>query len=75
MASYEEEFEKRIVQMHLEEGWTTKSLSEEYHVSENKIGYWLKKYREECTNNPEYNLIKKNLRLRKEHEEMKKTTF
>jgi len=49
MASYEEEFKKRIVRMHLEEGRTLKSLSEEYHVSENGIGYWLKKYREECS--------------------------
>ncbi len=42
MASYNEEFKKRIVRMHLEEGRTIKSLSEEYHVSENGIGYWLK---------------------------------
>ena len=75
MASYEEEFKKRIVRMHLEEGRTIKSLSEEYHVSENGIGYWLKKYREECSKNPaakeEYDLMKENLRLRKELEEAK----
>lgn len=35
MASYNEEFKKRIARMHLKEGWTIKSLSEEYHVSEN----------------------------------------
>ena len=39
MASYDEEFKKRIVRMHLEQGRTIKSLSEEYHVSENGIGY------------------------------------
>ena len=76
MASYEEEFKKRIVRMHLEEGRTIKSLSEEYHVSENGIGYRLKKYREECTKDPaakeEYDLMKENLRLRKELEEMRK---
>ena len=76
MASYNEEFKKRIVRMHLEEGRTIKSLSEEYHVSENGIGYWLKKYREECSKNPaakeEYDLMKENLKLRKELEEMKK---
>ncbi len=38
MASYDEEFKKRIVRMHMEEGRTIKSLSEEYHVSENEIG-------------------------------------
>ena len=76
MASYEEEFKKRIVRMHLEEGRTIKSLSKQYHVSENGIGYWLKKYREECTKDPaakeEYDLMKENLRLRKELEEAKK---
>ena len=62
--------------MHLEEGRTIKSLLEEYHVSENGIGYWLKKYRKECSKNPaaqeEYDLMKENLRLRKELEEAKK---
>ena len=76
MASYEEEFKKRIVRMHLEEGRTIKSLSEEYHVSENGIGYRLKKYREECTKDPaakeEYDLMTENLRLRNELEEAKK---
>ena len=75
MASYDEEFKKRIVRMHLEEGRTIKSLSEEYHVSENGIGYWLKKYREECSKDPaakeEYELMKENLKLRKELEEMR----
>ena len=75
MASYNEEFKKRIVCMHLEEGRTIKSLSEEYHVSENGIGYWLKKYREECLKDPaakeEYDLMKENLKLRKELEEMR----
>ena len=67
---------ERLVRMHLEEGRTIKSLSEEYQVSENGIGYWLKKYREECSKNPaaqeEYDLMKENLRLRKELEEAKK---
>lgn len=74
MASYKEEFKKRIVRLHLEEGRTIKSLSEEYHISENGIGYWLKKYREECTKDPaakeEYDLMKENLKLRKELEEI-----
>lgn len=26
-----------------------KSQSEEYHISENGIGYWLKKYCEKCS--------------------------
>ena len=76
MANYDEEFKKRIVRMHPEDGRTIKSLFEEYHVSENGIGYWLKKYREECTKDPaakeEYDLMKENLMLRKELEEAKK---
>ena len=79
MASNDEEFKKRIVRMHLEEGRTIKSLSEEYHVSENGIGYWLKKYREECSKNPaakeEYDLMKENLKLRKEIEETNAKAF
>ena len=57
------------------EGRTIRSLSEKYHVSEKGIGYWLKKYREECSKDPaakeEYDLMKENLKLRKELEEMK----
>ena len=49
MASYDEEFKKRIVRKHMGEGRTIRSLSEKYHVSEKGIGYWLKKYREECS--------------------------
>lgn len=75
MASYDEEFKKRIVREHMGEGRTIRSLSEKYHVSEKGIGYWLKKYREECSKDPaakeEYNLMKENLKLRKELEEMK----
>ena len=38
--------------MHPEDSRTTKSLSEEYHVFENGIGYRQKKYRNECAKNP-----------------------
>ncbi len=75
MASYDEEFKKRIVRKHMGERRTIRSLSEKYHVSEKGIGYWLKKYREECSKDPaakeEYDLMKENLKLRKELEEMK----
>lgn len=73
---YEEEFKKKIVRLHLEEGRTIKSLSEEYGVSKAGISIWVKAYREECeTNhesNEEYDCMKENLRLRKELEEVKK---
>ncbi|SKA78131.1 transposase [Caloramator quimbayensis] len=34
---YEEEFKKKIVRLHLEEGRTLKSLAEEYRVSKAAI--------------------------------------
>ena len=79
MASNDEEFKKRIVRMHLEEGRTIRSLSEEYHVSENGNRYWLKNYREECSKDPaakeEYDLMKETLKLRKEIEETNAKAF
>lgn len=73
---YEEEFKKKIVCIHLKEGRTLKSLSEEYGVSKASITIWVKNYREECQSNhelnEEYDYMKENLRLRKELEEMKK---
>ncbi|KPU46363.1 transposase [Oxobacter pfennigii] len=50
---YEEEFKNKIVRLHLEEGRTLKSLSEEYGVSKSGISIWIKAYREECSTNHE----------------------
>lgn len=76
MGNYNEEFKKKIVRLHLEEGQTLKSLADEYGVSRSAITYWVKQYREECQNNPEakeeYDLMRENLRLKKELEEIKK---
>ncbi|EYE87100.1 transposase IS3 [Fervidicella metallireducens AeB] len=73
---YEEEFKKKIVRLHLEEGRTIKSLAEEYSVSKAAISIWIKAYREECQTNhelkEEYDYMKENLRLRKELEDLKK---
>lgn len=73
---YEEEFKKKIVRLHLEEGRTIKSLSEEYEVSKAGISNWVKSYREECETNheakEEYDYMQENLRLHKELEELKK---
>lgn len=38
---YEEEFKKKIVRLHLEEGRTLRSLSEEYGVSKAGISIWV----------------------------------
>ena len=76
MASYNEETRKKIVRMHLEEGRSLKSLSEEFSVSKSGISNWVKKYREECQTNAdakqEYDLMAENLQLRKQLEEMEK---
>lgn len=63
------------MRLHLERGRTDRSLADEFHVSKNGKSYWIKKYREECEKNPaakeEYDLMKENLRLRRELEEAK----
>lgn len=74
--AYEEEFKTKIIRLHLEEGRTVKSLSEEYGASKAAISIWIKAYRKECQTdhvlNEDYDYMKENLKLRKELEEMKK---
>ena len=74
--SYTPEFKKKMVRLHEEEGRTYKSLTAEYGVSKASISKWCSELREECQTNPEakedYDLMKENLRLRKELEEMRK---
>ena len=48
MQQYETEFKQKIVRLHLEEGRTLNSLSDEYGVSKASISIWVKSYREEC---------------------------
>ena len=77
---YEPEFKHKIVQLHLEDGRTYKSISEEYDVSKSSIKKWCNEFSEECNKqsqkNPtavnEADLMKENQRLRKELEEQKK---
>jgi transposase len=76
MPNYEEEFKKKIVRLHLEEGRTLMSLADEYNVNKGSISNWVKAYREECQTSHETNAdhdkmieIKK---LRKQLEELEK---
>ena len=73
---YENEFKKKIVRLHLEEGRTLVGLAAEYGVSKASISNWVYQFREECQTNEEaqteYNYMKENLRLKKELEELKK---
>lgn len=76
MRHYEEELKQKIVRLHLEEGRTLKSLSEEYGVSKASISIWMRACREGCQTNQEnkeeYDLMLENRRLRKELTEMQK---
>lgn len=73
--SYTPEFKKKIVRLH-EEGRTYKSITAEYGVSKASISKWCSEFREECQSSPEtkqeYDIMKENLRLHKELEEMRK---
>ena len=77
---YEPEFKRKIVQLHLEEGRTYKSITDEYGVSKTAIQRWCEEFTKECPiesqDNPtamnEADLMKENLRLRRELEDLKK---
>ena len=78
--NYEPEFKNRIVRLHIEEGRTYKSLTEEYGVSKASISKWCSDFSKECQEqaleNPnaqnELELMKENRRLRAELEEARK---
>ena len=77
---YEPEFKHKIVRLHLEEGRTMKSITAEYGVSKASISKWCEEFRNECQNKSQEeptatndaDLMKENLRLRRELEEAKK---
>ena len=78
--NYEPEFKKKIVRLHIEQGRTYKSITEEYDVSKASISKWCREFSKECQTKAESNpespneleLMKENQRLRKELEEVKK---
>lgn len=76
MKNYNDEFRKKIVRLYLENGRSIQSLCDEFKISKSGISNWVKKYREECQENTEtkseYDLMTKNLRLRKRLEEAEK---
>ena len=77
---YEPEFKHKIVRLHLEEGRTIKSITNEYGVSKASVSKWCEEFNKECqalslqdpTAVNEADLMKENLRLRRELEEAKK---
>lgn len=76
---YEPEFKKKIVRLHLEEGQTYKSLTQEYGVSKSAISKQVEEFSKECqekvkadpTATNDADLMKENLRLRKDLDEVK----
>ncbi len=81
--SYSPEFKKKTVCIHLEEGHTYKRITAEYGVSKASISKWCAEFSEECREkavlNPdspnEEQLMKENLRLRKEMGEEKRQSL
>ena len=73
---YEEEFKKKIVRLHLEDGRTLKGLAEEYGVSKASISNWVSQFRTECQTNEEakadYDYMKENLQLKRQLAELQK---
>jgi transposase len=78
--SYTQEFKKKIVRLHEEEGCTYKSITDEYGVAKSTISKWCSDFSKECQEKVlanldapnEKELMKENLRLRKELEAAKK---
>lgn len=78
--SYTPELKKKIVRLHLEEGRTYKSITAEYGVSKASISKWCAEFSEKCqakavadpSNPNEAELMKENLRIRRELEEARK---
>lgn len=73
---FEAEFKKKIVRLHLEDGRSLRSLSEEYNISKSGISKWVQQFRNECQTNQEakadYDYMKENLLLKKKLAELQK---
>lgn len=73
---YEPEFKNKIIRLHLEDGRTLGSLSQEYNISKSTINSWIKKYREECKTNDalaqEKDYFQETLKLKRQLEELEK---
>lgn len=73
-------YSAKLVRLHLEEGRSYKSLTQEYGVSKSAISKWVELFSNECqkkvnadpTALNDADLMKENLRLRKELEEARK---
>lgn len=73
---YDPVLRDKILRLHLEEGRTVKSLTDEYNLGSGTLRYWLDKHHKECKNNPqlqsETDQMHEIRRLKKELAEAKK---
>lgn len=72
--NYAPELKEKVIRLHLEEGRTIKSLTQEYHLGIGTLNYWLKQRSKECQSNSiireENDSYEEINRLRKELTEM-----
>lgn len=85
MKKYSKELKEEVIKLCLKEGRSQKSLEEQYNLGRGTVKYWIKAYREECSEKPEkqseidmyaelLSLKKKNQELEKEVSFLKKAT-
>ncbi len=78
--NYSPEFKKKVIRLRLEEGRTIRSITTEYNISKETLRRWCNEFKEECQaqslQSPnsvnEAEIMKENLRLRKELAEKEK---
>ena len=75
---YEKIFRQKIARLRLEEGRSIESITKEFRISKESLRRWCMEYQQECQNislNAKHNvadIMKENLRLRKELAEKEK---
>ena len=78
--NYSPEFKKKVIRLRLEEGRTIHSITTEYNISKETLRRWCNEFKEECQaqslQSPNFlneaEIMKENLRLRKELAEKEK---
>ena len=66
---YDDEFKKRLVKLHVEDGRSMESIKKEYNLSHGILNKWVKNYREEGITNQ---IVKKEIDVYEELNKIKK---
>lgn len=73
---YSQEVKDKVLHAYLDDGRTTKSLSEEFNIPRATINYWINEYRKECSlkgsDSNSANAYEELKRLRRQNLELKK---